>query len=113
MTNAERGTIARIHVSDGPLDAWPIAERIIRGWQSGAIFYPDENVVGVEAVYRRVTKRSLRKRAKAQLEVLAWLHTHGVDAEQLDMALEHFCEPYGVKYAWPVGTSSDAGGDRG
>lgn len=47
------GTIARIQVDDGPLQSWPLAERVTRGWQSGVNFYPDDKVVKIEAIYVR------------------------------------------------------------
>lgn len=41
-----------------------------------------------------------RIKAEAQREVLLWLHEQGVNAEQLDMALERFVEPHGLTLEW-------------
>jgi hypothetical protein len=53
-TGAPRvGTIARIHVDEGDLQSWPVAEKVTRGWQSGKHFYPDDLVAEVQTVYVR------------------------------------------------------------
>lgn len=94
------GTIARIRVEEGSLTSWPVAEKVTRGWQSGVMFYPDEKVTEVLTTYVRAGKVTKRFRAEAQREVLAWLHERGVNAEQLDMAVERFMEPHGLTLEW-------------
>lgn len=38
--------------------------------------------------------------ARHAADVLLWLHNHAVNAEQLDMAVEHFVEPHGLSIDW-------------
>lgn len=47
--------IARLTVRRGSSTEWPIAERVMGGWQNGATFYPDEDVT--EHVELMVSKR--------------------------------------------------------
>jgi hypothetical protein len=53
--NLPAGTVARIKVEDGPLTSWPYAEKLPRGrgWQSGAIHYPESQVASMEAIFER------------------------------------------------------------
>jgi hypothetical protein len=39
--------IARLTVVDGTLTEYPIAEKVLGGWQNGVTFYPDEKVTKV------------------------------------------------------------------
>lgn len=42
--------IARLTVVDGTLTEYPLAQRMLGGWQNGVTFYPDENVTEVQQV---------------------------------------------------------------
>jgi hypothetical protein len=48
--------------------------------------------------------------ARAKRDLLLWLDEHGVDTQELDMALETFVEPHGLSITW---RGSVGGGSRG
>lgn len=87
MTQHPVGTIARIHVSDGPVDSWPLAERTARGWQSGVMFYPLEKVVDVETTFARVVDGATAADALYELRVNATSHRSAMSDEGFDAAL--------------------------
>lgn len=43
--------IARIEVVRGTLTEYPIAEKVVGGWQNGVTFYPDADVAVVLGEY--------------------------------------------------------------
>jgi hypothetical protein len=84
-------TVFRIHVTDGPTDSWPIAERTARGWQSGEMFYPDESVVEVLHGYN-LALRSLTAVEAVQLVNETSDSQGNVHVDALIARIRHECE---------------------